>query len=77
MGVDERLGTVEAGKYADLYVVRGNPLEEITDTRNGLWVVRAGRVHEPGALLDSVRGRMGPASPDEADWWKGDLRLGR
>lgn len=73
----QRLGTVEAGKYADLYVVRGNPLEEITDTRNGLYVIRAGTVYEPGPLLESVRARMGPASEAEADWWKGDLRLGR
>ena len=73
----ERLGSVEPGKYADLYVVRGNPLEEITETRNGLFVVKSGRVYEPGSLFESVRRRMGPASADEADWWKGDLRLGR
>ncbi len=77
LNAGERLGTVEAGKYADLYVVRGNPLEDIRATRDGLWVVRAGRVHDPAALLESVRGRMGPASEAEADWWKGDLRLGR
>ncbi len=75
-GVDERLGTVEAGKYADLYVVRGDPPTEIRDTRRGLYVLRGGTVYRPDALLESVRGRMGPTGSDDADWWKGNVRLG-
>lgn len=77
LGVDQRLGTVEVGKYADILVVRGDPLAEITDTRNGHVVIRSGRVYEPQRLLRSVRGRLGPSGPDEADWWKGNARLGR
>ena len=77
LGMGHRLGTVEAGKYADLLIVRGNPLLEIRDTRRALHVVKAGRVYDPGALFDSVRGRMGPTGEDEAEWWKGNLRLGR
>lgn len=76
-GVGERLGTVETGKYADLYIVRGDPLTRITDTRNGLWVIKAGRVYDPTALFASVKGRMGPAGSHDADWWKGNTRLGR
>ncbi len=77
LGVHGRLGTLEVGKYADLYVVRGDPLERITDTRNGHVVIRSGRVHEPRRLLESMRGRLGPTGPDEVDWWKGNVRLGR
>ena len=77
MGLDQRLGTVEVGKYADLLVVRGDPLAEITDTRSTHLVVRSGRVYDPAQLLESVRGRMGPEAPGEADWWKGNVRLGR
>ena len=77
LGVSERLGTVEAGKYADLYIVRGDPLTGITDTRNGLYVIQAGRVYDPAALFASVKGRMGPTGPADADWWKGNTRLGR
>lgn len=76
MGVDERLGTVEVGKYADLLVVRGDPLEDITDTRKGHVVIRSGRVYDPERLLRSIRGRLGPTGPDDADWWKGNERLG-
>jgi imidazolonepropionase-like amidohydrolase len=77
LGMDQRLGTVEQGKYADLLIVRGDPLTEITDTRNGHVVIRAGHVYDPEALVDSVRGKLGPESDAEADWWKGNLRLGR
>ncbi|RMH22087.1 MAG: amidohydrolase, partial [Gemmatimonadetes bacterium] len=77
MGLDARLGTVEAGKWADLVVVDGDPLSDITATRRVRWVVRSGRVYDPAELLDSVRGRLGPNSADEADWWKGRTRLGR
>ncbi len=77
LGVGERLGTVEAGKYADLIVIEGNPLADITDSRNVRWVVKAGRLYEAAALLDSVRGTLGPADLSEAEWWKGNLRLGR
>ncbi len=76
-GVDERLGTIEQGKYADLTVVRGNPLVTITDARQVAVVIKAGRVYRPEVLFESVRGKMGPASAAEADWWKGNLRIGR
>jgi imidazolonepropionase-like amidohydrolase len=77
LGVDGRLGTVEQGKYADLLIVRGDPLTEITDTRNGHVVIRAGRVYDPVALFDSVRGKLGPRGDADVGWWKGNLRLGR
>ena len=77
LGVYERLGTIAPGKYADLLIVDGDPLTTITDTRNGVHVVRAGRVYDPAELFESVRGTMGPSSAADADWWKGNLRLGR
>ncbi len=77
LGAGARLGSIEVGKYGDLVIVRGNPLTDIRQSRDVHVVVRSGRVYRPGALFDSVRGMMGPASPDEAAWWKGDLRLGR
>lgn len=77
LGVDARLGTIEPGKYADMVVMRGDPLSDITDTRSLRLVIRAGRLYDPAELLASVRGRLGPASEAEADWWKGELRLGR
>jgi len=76
LGLGERLGTVEPGRYADLVVVEGDPLEEIRNTRNVVWVVRAGRLHDPRELLESVEGDLGPGDATEASWWKGRERLG-
>jgi imidazolonepropionase-like amidohydrolase len=51
MGLGADLGTVEPGKLADLIVVDGNPLINITDLRRTRRVISDGVVHELGALL--------------------------
>ncbi len=76
LGDEDRLGTIEAGKYADLVVVRGDPLVDITVTRNLDLVVKAGQVYFPSELFDSVWGRLGPTSEAESAWWKGSERFG-
>src|SRR6516162_9588722 len=43
-GVGAELGTVEAGKLADLIVVGANPLEDITNVRRLQLVLKEGRV---------------------------------
>lgn len=76
LGLADRLGTIEPGKYADLFVVRGDPLADVRVTRRVELVMKAGRLYDPEALLDSVRGRLGPAGEAEVGWWKGSVRLG-
>jgi imidazolonepropionase-like amidohydrolase len=71
----DQLGTIEAGKLADLFVVRGNPLTDIRTTRNVRLVMVRGQLHEAAALLESAKGKMGPATPADDDWWKGSVRL--
>jgi imidazolonepropionase-like amidohydrolase len=58
--VSDRIGSIETGKFADLFVVSGNPLQEIRNTRNVKWVMKGGQIHDPAALLRSVEGRLGP-----------------
>ena len=77
LGVSGKLGTIEPGKFADLFVVTGNPLADITNTRNVRLVMRGGDLYDAPKLLDAVRGKLGPASAEEDDWWKGNARLGR
>jgi imidazolonepropionase-like amidohydrolase len=70
LNVASTLGTLEAGKLADLFVVRGNPLDDIRHTRKVKLVMKAGRLHDPAELLASVTGKLGPASPDDDPKWK-------
>lgn len=60
LNVAERFGSIEAGKIADLFVVSGDPLADITNTRNVRTVMKSGYLFDPDALLDSVEGRLGP-----------------
>ena len=69
LGVDDRLGSIEVGKLADLYVVRGNPLDDIKAARDIKLVVRDGIGYDPEELLRSAEGKIGPAGEnDHADW---------
>ena len=69
LGIDDRLGSIEPGKLADLYVVRGNPLDDIKVARDIRLVVRDGVAYDPAELLQSAEGKIGPAGPDDhADW---------
>ena len=69
LGVDARLGSIEAAKLADLVVVRGNPLDDIKKARDIKYVFRDGVAHDPAELLQSAEGKIGPAGPeDHADW---------
>ena len=67
--VDDRLGTLEPGKLADLAILRGNPLEDIRSTRNVHIVFRNGVRHDARALLESVKGQLGPRGPEELAEW--------
>src|SRR6185437_10000803 len=62
-------------KYADLFVVRGNPLDDIENAHKVHWVMKAGQVYDSAELLASVAGKMGPSGPDDADQWKGRLHI--
>lgn len=69
LGIDDRLGSIEAGKLADLFVVRGNPLDDIKSARDIKVVVKDGVAYDPAELLQSAEGKIGPSGPgDHADW---------
>jgi len=54
MKMDKELGTVEAGKAADLIIVDGNPLEDISNIRRITTVITGGRVFSTAELWKSV-----------------------
>jgi imidazolonepropionase-like amidohydrolase len=71
----DALGTIEAGKLADLFVIDGDPLADIRATRQVRHVMVRGDLYDATALIESARGQLGPASPEDDNWWKGDRRL--
>ena len=60
LGVSDKLGTLEAGKLADLFVVGGNPVADIKNTRNVHLVMKSGMIYDPKALLAQAEGKIGP-----------------
>ena len=46
IGLDDVIGTLEAGKYADLIGVDGNPLREITELMDVDFVMKGGVVYK-------------------------------
>ena len=63
LGVSDWLGTIEAGKIADLYIMRGNPLDDILATQNGHLVMKAGQLYDVEALIRASEGKIGPTGP--------------
>lgn len=45
-GMDAELGSIEAGKLADLVVIDGNPLDNIRDSEHVAWTMLNGRLYE-------------------------------
>ncbi len=54
LGWSDRVGTVEAGKFADLIAVRGDPLQDITELERVAFVLKGGIVYKsPGPSPES------------------------
>jgi len=70
LNVASKLGSLEAGKLADLFIVRGNPLQDIRATRNVRWVMKGGELFNAPDLLASVKGQMGPATVEDEKRWR-------
>ena len=69
LNVASYLGSIESGKFADLVVVSGNPLDDIRNTRNARLVMKAGSVYDCRELLESARGTIGPNGPEDVAMW--------
>jgi len=59
LGRDARIGSIAAGKQADLVVVLGDPTKTIGDVRRVETVFREGVGYDPQKLVVSVKGQVG------------------
>jgi len=59
LGREDRVGSIEVGKQADLVVIDGDPTTAISDIRNVETVFRQGVGYDSAKLIASVKGRVG------------------
>ena len=59
LGVSDQIGTIEAGKNADLVLINGAPDKNIENVQNVTMVFRDGVAYDPEALIAGVRGKVG------------------
>jgi len=54
MGLDKELGTIEAGKRADLVLLDADPLADISNSRRIAKTIAGGAIYDPTPLWQSV-----------------------
>lgn len=59
LGDAERVGTIAAGKQADVVVIKGDPSKKIADIENVEIVFKDGIGYDSAKLIESARGRVG------------------
>jgi imidazolonepropionase-like amidohydrolase len=59
LGLADRIGSIAAGKNADLFLVKGNPAASINEIENVVIVFKDGVGYDGAKLLQSVKGRFG------------------
>src|SRR5271167_5011106 len=59
LGQSDRLGTLAAGKQADLVLIKGDPSKNIDEIENVETVFKAGIGYDSKKLIESVRGQVG------------------
>lgn len=59
LGIQNRTGSIQDGKEADLLIVKGNPAERIQDIENVEMIFNNGIPYDPKTLLEPVKGQVG------------------
>jgi len=59
LGVDKDRGSIEAGKAADLVLIKGNPVQDIRDIEHVELVFKDGVGYDPAKLVQAANGTVG------------------
>jgi imidazolonepropionase-like amidohydrolase len=59
LGEDQKIGTLQVGKQADIVVIKGDPSKDINDIEKVELVFKDGKGYDSHKLVDSVRGLVG------------------
>jgi len=59
LGEGARIGTLKAGKLADVVVINGDPSQKIAEIENVELVFKDGIAYDSRKLIESVRGAVG------------------
>ncbi|NVJ87386.1 MAG: amidohydrolase family protein [Algoriphagus sp.] len=68
LGIADKAGSISPGKWADMMIIRGNPIEDINRTRSVHTVVKGGKFYSSHDLKNAAKGKLGPLVvevPDE------------
>ncbi|MEU3778361.1 amidohydrolase family protein [Streptomyces sp. NPDC032472] len=73
-GLEDRLGTVEPGRIADLTVVDGDPFTDFAELLRVRAAVRGGVLHERADLLGAMAGGGSSPAPEPEGGWRAVTR---
>jgi hypothetical protein len=59
LGEDREIGSIDAGKAADLVLVKGNPAADVKDIENVVLVFKDGVGYDPAKLVKAAIGTVG------------------